>query len=168
MRGSRPGERRGGRQAGVKNKRTVERERSQVQAAARITKALGPGAFEGDAHALLVSVYKDSSQPIGLRVDAAKAAIGYEKPRLSVGGGNADGGTSRSKAQTRSHAASCSASAASFSSPVLAASVRSIAARCRASSLSLSDEAEHEGGRARASDRGCEAAEALWRGSGPP
>jgi hypothetical protein len=36
-----------------------------------------------DAHALLVSVYKDPSQPLDLRIDAAKAAIPFEKPRLS-------------------------------------------------------------------------------------
>ena len=65
MAGSRPGERRGGRQPGTKNKSTVERERAQVKAVSRITEVLGADAFEGDAHALLVSVYKDSSQPIG-------------------------------------------------------------------------------------------------------
>jgi hypothetical protein len=94
MPGSRPGERRGGRQPGTKNKSTVEREQARARAAARITAVLGADAFEGDAHDLLVAVYKDSSQPIGLRVDAAKAAIGYEKPRHAVVSGNADGGTS--------------------------------------------------------------------------
>lgn len=42
-----------------------------------------PGAFEGDAHALLMMLYKDTTQPLDIRLDAAKAAIGYEKPRLS-------------------------------------------------------------------------------------
>lgn len=42
-----------------------------------------PEAFEGDAHALLMAVYKDPSRPIDLRVDAAKAAIRYEKPALA-------------------------------------------------------------------------------------
>ena len=40
--------------------------------------------FEGDAWALLASVYKDKRQSINLRVDAAKAAISYEKPRLNT------------------------------------------------------------------------------------
>jgi hypothetical protein len=76
MRGSRPGERRGGRQKGTPNKRTVALEKALADAAAKITGA-------GDAHALLMAVYKDSRQPIELRVAAAKAAIGFEKPRLS-------------------------------------------------------------------------------------
>jgi len=83
MRGSRPGERRGGRQRGTKNKRTVERERASANAAAKIATVLGADAFEGDAHAFLMSVYKDAAQPSALRIDAAKAAIGYERPRLS-------------------------------------------------------------------------------------
>jgi type II secretory pathway component PulM len=39
--------------------------------------------FHGDAHALLMTVYKDLKQPIGLRMEAAKAALPYEKPRLA-------------------------------------------------------------------------------------
>jgi hypothetical protein len=42
--------------------------------------ALGASAFTGDAHAFLTSVYKDQQQPLVMRIDAAKAAIGYEKP----------------------------------------------------------------------------------------
>jgi hypothetical protein len=64
------------------NKRTVAAERAQADAAAKITGALGSDAFEGDAHALLMPVYKDATQPIELRAVAAKAAIGYEKPRV--------------------------------------------------------------------------------------
>jgi len=56
------------------NKRTVAAERALADAAAKITGALGAGAFEGDAHALLMAVYKDVGQPIDLRVLAAKAA----------------------------------------------------------------------------------------------
>ena len=86
MAGSKPGERRGGRQRGTRNKLTVQRERAQAEAAARVTKGLGADAFEGDAHAFLVMLYKDASQPISVRIDAAKAALPYEKPRLaSVG-----------------------------------------------------------------------------------
>src|SRR4051794_13579744 len=58
MRGSKPGERRGGRQRGTKNKRTVATERALADASTRIAGALGPDAFEGDAHAVLISVYR--------------------------------------------------------------------------------------------------------------
>jgi hypothetical protein len=37
----------------------------------------------GDAHALLIRVYKDPAQPLALRIDCAKAALPYEKPRLA-------------------------------------------------------------------------------------
>jgi hypothetical protein len=82
----------GGRKRGVKNKRTVALERAQAVTAIKIEDALGPQAFPGDAHAFLMAVYKDEAQGIELRVQAAKAAIGYEKPRLTavdskVGGG---------------------------------------------------------------------------------
>ncbi len=83
MRGSAKGERRGGRQRGTPNKRTRELARAQAEASEKITAALGATAFEGDAHALLVSVYKDAAQPTELRVTAAKAALPFEKPRLA-------------------------------------------------------------------------------------
>ena len=35
------------------------------------------------ARALLMTVYKDLKQPIGLRMEAAKAVLPYEKPRLA-------------------------------------------------------------------------------------
>jgi hypothetical protein len=41
-------------------------------------------AFEGDALALLVWCYKNTSLPIGFRADCAKAALPFEKPRLSA------------------------------------------------------------------------------------
>ena len=50
--------------------------------AARIGEAVG-GAFEGDALAYLMSVYKDPSKPENVRIDAAKAAIRYERPALA-------------------------------------------------------------------------------------
>ena len=74
----------GGRKAGTPNKRTVALRMATDLAAEKIEAALGDDAFTGDAHALLVSVYKDPRQPIGLRMEAAKAAIGYEKPRLAA------------------------------------------------------------------------------------
>lgn len=42
-----------------------------------------PNAFKWDAHALLCAVYKDPRYPIARRIDAAKAAISYEKPSLA-------------------------------------------------------------------------------------
>lgn len=72
-----------GRPAGAKSSRTVERER-KVEEAAQVIASLIPGAFEGDSHAFLMSVYKDPAQPLATRLDAAKAAIGYEKPRLGT------------------------------------------------------------------------------------
>ena len=82
--GSKPGERRGGRPRGAPNKRTLAFEKARLETAAKITEALGPKAFEGDAHAFLVAVYKDPSHPYELRIDAAKAAVRYEKPALAT------------------------------------------------------------------------------------
>jgi hypothetical protein len=39
-------------------------------------------AFEGDAHAFLRSIYRNPSVPLGLRLDAAKAAIPFENSAL--------------------------------------------------------------------------------------
>ena len=41
------------------------------------------GAFEGDALAYLISIYKDPTKPENLRMDAAKVAIRYERPALA-------------------------------------------------------------------------------------
>ena len=71
-----------GRPKGQKNKRTAEREEAMAEASRSIAATL-PNAFEGDAHALLMAVYKDPSNDIDLRVDAAKAAIRYERPALA-------------------------------------------------------------------------------------
>jgi hypothetical protein len=74
----------GGRKRGTPNKWTVARERAVAGAARKITAALGDDAFQGDAHALLMAVYKDPRQPVQLRLEAARAAIAYEKPRLAA------------------------------------------------------------------------------------
>ena len=50
---------------------------------AQAIEAVMPGAFEGDAHAFLMSIYKDPTQETPIRVQAASKAIGYEKPALS-------------------------------------------------------------------------------------
>lgn len=84
--GSKPGERRGGRQKGSKNKFTAASEYQIAiqRAGEKIAEVLGEGTFEGNAHAYLMAVYKDPSVPREIRIDAAKAAIGYETPRLSA------------------------------------------------------------------------------------
>lgn len=53
------------------------------EAAQKVVAVFGEAALEGDAHTLLMAVYRDTRQLIELRVEAARAAIGYEKPRLS-------------------------------------------------------------------------------------
>lgn len=80
-----------GRKPGVKSKRTKEREQAMSEAAERLNESLGEGSFEGDAHTLLMAIYKDMQQPLPLRLDAAKAAIGYEKPKLSSVDAKVDG-----------------------------------------------------------------------------
>lgn len=82
-RGSRPGERRGGRRRGTPNKRTLEGLRAAQEAAKKIEQVID-GSFKGDGHALLMAIYKDPGYPLHVRIDAAKAAIVYERPRLAA------------------------------------------------------------------------------------
>lgn len=87
--GSRAG---AGRPSGARSKRTAEREAAVKEVAERLSEVM-PGAFQGDAHALLMAVYKDPSQEVKVRVSAAVAAIRYEKPALaSVEMAGPDGG----------------------------------------------------------------------------
>jgi hypothetical protein len=80
----------GGRQKGTPNKRSAAVKQAAAETVERIVGEM-PDAFDGDAHALLVTVYKDSRQEWNLRIDAAKAAIRYEKPALAaVDVGNKD------------------------------------------------------------------------------
>ena len=71
-----------GRPKGAKNKRTAQREAAMHEASAQIAKTVG-GAFEGDALAYFMSIYKDPAKPEHLRIDAAKVAIRYERPALA-------------------------------------------------------------------------------------
>jgi hypothetical protein len=93
-----------GRKRGTRNWRTIERECAGAAAARTITAALGENAFPGDAHALLMSVYRDVRQPVGVRIDAARAAIGYEKPRLTAVEAKVEGPPQRAPAGTASAA----------------------------------------------------------------
>jgi len=72
-----------GRPKGARNIRTREREAAAERAAAAI-EAVIPGAFDGDAHAFLMAVYKDPAVDLDKRLDAAKASIRFEKPALST------------------------------------------------------------------------------------
>jgi hypothetical protein len=73
----------GGRQKGSRNKHTQEREAATAAAMALIGGTI-PDAFAGDAHAFLVSVYKNPEIDLHSRLYAAKAALPYEKPRLQA------------------------------------------------------------------------------------
>ena len=59
-------------------KRKIKMDEKIAQVAERV-----PDAFKGDAHALLISVYTDPAFDMPLRMDAAKAAIRFEKPALA-------------------------------------------------------------------------------------
>ena len=74
----------GGRAKGTPNKRTRELLDATRAVREKARRVLGNDAFDGDAHALLVLVYRDTSLPIELRLDAAKVAINYESPRLQA------------------------------------------------------------------------------------
>jgi hypothetical protein len=76
------GHKTGGRKPGSRNRRTKERETATAETISKIEEALDEP-FQGDAHALLIALYKDQSRPIEVRLDAAKAAIRFEKPSLA-------------------------------------------------------------------------------------
>jgi len=77
----------GGRKKGSRNRKTVARETAVAEV---VEEALAEHGFKGDAHAFLTAVYKDQQQPLVMRIDAAKAAIGYEKPKLTSLDANID------------------------------------------------------------------------------
>lgn len=79
--GKRPG---AGRKRGGRNKRTAERIAAMNDAARAATEVLGDKAFSGDAHALLMLTYKNEALPLQTRLEAAKAAIAYERPKLQA------------------------------------------------------------------------------------
>lgn len=68
-----------GRPLGRKNNRTLELEAAAARAIASL-----PVAFEGDAHAFLASVYKNTELPLEIRILAAGRALRVEKPVLSA------------------------------------------------------------------------------------
>jgi type III secretory pathway component EscU len=70
-----------GRPKGSKNKRSALLMGATSEAVEVAMRRI-PNAFKGDAHAFLCILYKDEDQPMPVRIDAAKAAIAYEKPKL--------------------------------------------------------------------------------------
>ena len=76
--GARPG---AGRKKGSRSKATVERERAVAEMTVKLQEAL-PNVFTGNAHQLLMAVYKNEDLPLPTRIDAAKAAISHETPKL--------------------------------------------------------------------------------------
>jgi hypothetical protein len=73
-----------GRPKGSQSKKTIE---SAEKALAVLATAVPDGTdrfFGGDAHAFLVSVYRDNQQDMGYRIKAATKAISFEKPALAA------------------------------------------------------------------------------------
>jgi hypothetical protein len=72
-----------GRPKKLQNNKTLERA-ARVESFADFIHANVPDAFQGDAHSLLQLIYKDPKFPWDLRLDAARTAVGYEKPKLAA------------------------------------------------------------------------------------
>lgn len=72
-----------GRPKGSKNKGSKPHVEAMEQAVAMVSEVI-PNAFQGDAHAFMMAIYKDPAQALPLRLDAAKAAVKFEKPALAA------------------------------------------------------------------------------------
>ena len=72
-----------GRPKGSKTKRVTLPPAQMAAVAARVEQVI-EGAFGGDAHAFLMTVYKDPSHALAARLAAATAAIRFEKPALQA------------------------------------------------------------------------------------
>src|SRR5690242_1239618 len=72
-----------GRPPGTNGRRKIARDVAIRQAQKIIDESV-PRAFEGDAHAFLISIYKDPAQEVGHRLQAANTAIKFEKPALQA------------------------------------------------------------------------------------
>lgn len=71
-----------GRKAGVKSTKNVDRMKKVEQVMAAVNEAV-PNAFEGDAHAFLIAVYKNPEMTLKDRIACAVAAAPFEKPKLN-------------------------------------------------------------------------------------
>jgi len=76
------GKKTGGRQKGTPNKRNIQLLEQRDKTALVLGKTI-PNAFKGDAHTYLMAIYKDPAVDKAIRLDAAKAAAPYEKPKLA-------------------------------------------------------------------------------------
>jgi len=72
-----------GRPRGSRNPNTKAK-REAIKAVVAQFEARTPNVFEGDAVALMQLIYRDPSQDMGLRLDAAKSAAKFERPVLSA------------------------------------------------------------------------------------
>lgn len=79
--GARPG---AGRPKGSKSKTGAAALQQLAEKSEKVKKLLKTNVFSGTSHELLMLIYKDTELDIALRLEAAKAAIAYEKPRLSA------------------------------------------------------------------------------------
>jgi hypothetical protein len=80
------GRKTGGRTLGTPNKKTAAMKDAQRRLLEDANKALsdeGLQLFEGDAHALLTLAYKHPKLDLAMRLDAAKAAVRFEKPMMA-------------------------------------------------------------------------------------
>lgn len=78
-----------GRPKGSKTRRSLHPAYAK-QAAKAVDASLedtGLEPFEGDAHLFLMAVYKNPTHALPIRIDAAKSALPYEKPRLAPADG---------------------------------------------------------------------------------
>lgn len=73
-----------GRPVGSQGKKTKNLENSIIRSRVVAERLIGSLAFEGDALAYLCTIYKDPEQTQEVRIDAAKAALPYERPRLAA------------------------------------------------------------------------------------
>ena len=72
-----------GRPRGSRNPNTKAK-REAIKAVVAQFEATTPNVFEGGALALMQLIYRDPSQDMGLRLDAAKSAAKFERPVLSA------------------------------------------------------------------------------------
>jgi hypothetical protein len=75
--------RRGGRKLGTPNKKSPAVTKAIKFIVRKSLKQIPDNQlFEGDSYDFLVVIYKDMRQPFQTRMDAARAAINHERPRL--------------------------------------------------------------------------------------
>jgi hypothetical protein len=74
----------GGKKKGSRNKKTILRIEQMKLAAEKMANEDGSRVFAGDAHALLMTCYKNEDLPIEFRARCAEAALKFEKPALQA------------------------------------------------------------------------------------